>query len=86
MLIEIEENLKLPSQEEDNLEQEVSPLSSSENTTPSGETSTNMYTNRNSLEAFNIDPSKLGIAEEDATDEVKRSAQTNKAPLYELVR
>ena len=50
------------------------------------ETSTYNYAGTNATEAFNMDPTQLGISEEDATEEIKRAAESNKVPLLELVR
>lgn len=86
MISEDDEELQLQGEDESKIEiiEEQSPNSSSSSrNTNAYETSTYTYTG---MEAFNMNPSELGISEEEVTDEIRREAEANSTPLLNYVR
>ncbi len=84
----LEDETPIPSEIEEDLTIDgETPLNqnSSYNSIPYDGTSMYTYTGTNATEAFNMDTTGLGISEEDATDDIKRAAEANKAPLLDLV-
>lgn len=83
---EAADELKSSEEEDELIEESSIEESSLGNITIPYEGTSYIYNGAHATEAFNINPSGLIISEEDASDEIKREVETNKAPLLDYVR
>ncbi|MDE6292196.1 MAG: hypothetical protein K2L98_00785, partial [Bacilli bacterium] len=85
LIEEAADGLKSSQEESGAIEESSIDESSLGNITIPYEGTSYIYNGTHATEAFNINPAGLGISEEDASDDIKREAETNKAPLLNYV-